>query len=90
MSAVGYTQVQEVLRQVPATKLPLAYRLLSHLVDRDADVASPQVQVMRLPLAERRRLMAQQAEDMIAHYAQSAHERQDWQAGDFDDADQPG
>ena len=87
MSAVGFTQVQELLRQVPATKLPLAYRLLSHLVDHDVDAVSPQVQVMRLPLAERRRLMAQQAEDIIVHYAQSAHERQDWQAGDFNDAE---
>ncbi len=90
MSAVGFTQVQELLRQLPTTKLPLAYRLLSHLVDRDVDAASLQVQAMRLPVAERRRLMAQQAEDTIAHYALSAHEREAWQAGDFNDADSSG
>ena len=39
------------------------------------------------PLAERQRLLAQQAEQMVAHYAQTATEREEWQGGDFIDAD---
>jgi hypothetical protein len=39
--------------------------------------------VMRLPIVERRRLIAEQAKQMAAHYEQTASERQAWQAGDF-------
>ena len=38
---------------------------------------------MSLPLDERRRVLAQQAEQMVAHYEESAVEREAWQAGDF-------
>ena len=40
---------------------------------------------LKLPLAERRRLMAQQAEKMAEFYksAQEAAERQAWQGGDI-------
>ena len=34
-------------------------------------------------MAERNRILAQQAEQMLAHYEQTAKERQEWQAGDF-------
>ena len=37
---------------------------------------------MKLPLEERRRLLAEQAEQMIAHY-ESAPERAAWQRGDI-------
>lgn len=49
--------------------------------------SSNQPDFMRLPLVERRRIMAQQAEEMLAHYAQTEMDRQDWQAGEFVDAD---
>jgi hypothetical protein len=42
-------------------------------------------QLMRLSLAERRRILAEQAARLEAHYA--AENRQDWQAGEFIDAD---
>ena len=38
---------------------------------------------MRLPLAARRRLLAQQAEQMKAHYKQAADEPADVQIGNF-------
>jgi len=38
---------------------------------------------MMLPLEERRRIMAQQAEILVAHYEQTADERIAWQAGDI-------
>jgi hypothetical protein len=39
---------------------------------------------MLLPVAERRRLMAEQARQMMTYYEQTASERQAWQAGDFE------
>lgn len=71
--------------RLPATKLPLVYSLLIDLADKETDVQSPQLNFMLLPLNERRRILAQQAEQMIAHYEQTADERQSWQAGDFTD-----
>ena len=44
---------------------------------------SDQEEFMLLPVAERRHLMAEQAEQMVTHYEQTASERQEWQAGDF-------
>jgi hypothetical protein len=38
---------------------------------------------MQLPLQERRRIMAEQAEEMVAHYEQTAGERAAWQGGDI-------
>ncbi len=40
---------------------------------------------MNLSLDERRRILAQQADLMKAHYEQSANERTEWQIGDFID-----
>ena len=38
---------------------------------------------VQLPLGERRRLLAQQAQQLMTHYEQTASERDEWQAGDF-------
>ena len=87
MSAPIFSQVQEVLNQLSEAKLAEAYIFLIDLKDRDTDDPSPQIEAMRLTLAERRRLMAQQAEAMAPYYFKTSTERQDWQAGDFSDAD---
>ncbi len=79
MESISYSQVQELLTQLPATKLPLAYNLLVDLANTETDVPSPQLDFMRLPLNERRRLMAQQARQMVAHYEETAAERETWQ-----------
>ena len=83
MEPITYSQVQELVMRLPTTRLPLAYRLLADLADQEDDGLSPQLRLMRLPLDERRRVMAQQAEQMTAHYEQTASERQVWQGGDF-------
>jgi hypothetical protein len=83
METITYSQVQELVRKLPATKLPLAYNLLLDLADQEVDTLSSHLDFMRLPLDERRRIMAQQAEQMVAHYEQTTVERQGWQAGDF-------
>ncbi|HEX9973141.1 MAG TPA: hypothetical protein VGD14_13805 [bacterium] len=85
MEAVTYSQVQELVKKLPPTKLPLAYNLLVDLADKETDLQSPQLNFMHLPLNERRRILAKQAKQMIAHYEQTTNERQIWQAGDFVD-----
>ena len=83
MKTIGYSQVQELVTRLPVKKLPIVYRLLVDLSVSDTDSPSLQEDFMLLPVAERRRLMAEQAEQMMAHYEQTASERQAWQAGDF-------
>jgi hypothetical protein len=85
MSAITYSQIQELVMRLPATKLPLVYNLLVDLAKKEEDELSPQLNFMLLPLNERRQIMTQQAKQMIAHYEQAESERQAWQAGDFID-----
>jgi hypothetical protein len=85
METVTYSQLQELVMRLPAKKLPTAYRLLVELSVGEIDSPSLQQAFMLLPLAERRRLMAEQAEQIMVHYAQMTAERQAWQAGDFVD-----
>lgn len=86
METITYTQVQRLIKKLPETKLPLAYRLLLELADKEVDTLSPQADFMRLSLDERRRILAQQAEQMKTHYEQTAGEQSEWQSGDFIDA----
>jgi len=83
VEAITYSQVQELVTRLPIKKLTIAYRLLVDLGASDTDSLSLQEEFMQLPLTERRRLMAEQAKQMVAHYEQTASERQSWQAGDF-------
>lgn len=83
MEAITYSQIQELINKLPAKKLPLAYRLLVDLVEKEASEISPQLNFMLLPLEERRRIMAKQAVQMIEHYEHTANERHEWQTGDF-------
>ncbi|MFH1907721.1 MAG: hypothetical protein ABIL11_10150 [Chloroflexota bacterium] len=87
MEAVTYSQVQELVKRLPAKKLPLAYSLLVDLVDRETDIRSPQHHFILLPLKERHRILTEQAEQMLTHYEQTADERHFWQSGDFMDGD---
>jgi hypothetical protein len=83
METITYSQVQELVTRLPAKNLPIAYRLLVDLSATDTDSPSLQRDFMRWPIAERRRLMAEQAQQMVVHYEETALERQTWQAGDF-------
>ncbi|MBC8234810.1 hypothetical protein H8E77_35140 [bacterium] len=85
METITYSQIQELVRQLPEIKLPLAYRLLLELAGKEADMPSPQLDFMRFSLSNRRQIMAQQAEQIVAHYEQTANESQEWQAGNFID-----
>jgi hypothetical protein len=79
MGSVSVYEVQELVSQLPEEKLPHAYRLLRELAEQQ-DNSSFQVDFMRLPVSERRRLLAQQATEMVGHYEQTAAERQYWQS----------
>ena len=83
METITYSQVQELIMRLPVKTLPIAYHLLADLSVSDTDSLSLQEDFMLLPVAERRRLMAEQAKQMTAYYEQTASERQAWQAGDF-------
>jgi hypothetical protein len=80
-----YSQVQELVAQLPAEKLPILYNFLVDLGMSPTGPLSFQEEFMLLPLAERRRLMAEQAKQMVLHYEEEPSERQGWQAGDFVD-----
>lgn len=84
MGSISIAEVQQLVSQVPEDKLPQAYRLLRDLAQPGA--ASLQVEFMRLPVSERRRLFTAQAAEMVAYYEQTTAERQDWQNGDLQDA----
>jgi len=83
MDTTTYSQVQDLVKQLPVTKLSLAYNLLRELAEKESDKLSPRFDFMRLPLLERRRIMAQQAERMAPHYERTADERKEWQSGEF-------
>ncbi|OGC06619.1 hypothetical protein A2V82_05025 [candidate division KSB1 bacterium RBG_16_48_16] len=85
MNTITYSQIQELVNQLPATKLPLAYNFLVDLAKKEVDVQSSQLDFMLLPLSERRRIMARQAEQLVAHYERTETERLSWQGGDFID-----
>jgi hypothetical protein len=84
MDKITHSQVQELVKQLPVPKLLLAYNLLLGLVEKKAETPSSlQVDFMRLSLEDRNQILAQQAQQMMAHYEQNAKERQEWQSGDF-------
>jgi hypothetical protein len=85
MSAITYSQIQELVMRLPATKLPLVYNLLADLSKKESESLSAQSNFMLLPLEERQRIMRQQAKELISHYEHSINERRAWQAGDFVD-----
>jgi hypothetical protein len=84
MGSVSVAEVQELVRQLSAEKLPHAYRLLRDLAEQQGN-ASAQVEFMRLPVADRRRLLTQQAAEMVSYYQETTADRQDWQTGDLRD-----
>lgn len=85
METITYSQVQDLISRLPITKLPLVYNWLMDLTAKETNQSSPQIDFMRLPLSERRRIMMEQAGQLVTHYAQTASERESWQSGDFTD-----
>jgi hypothetical protein len=84
VETITYSQVQELVQQIPEGRLPAAYQVLRELIDR-GETLEAHVNFMRLPLAERRDILARQAEQLRDSYQDSAAERSEWQAGDFVD-----
>lgn len=85
MRTITYTQVQELVKQLPAAKLERAYSMILELTDKKTDPVSPQLDFMKLPLSRRRKIMKKQAEQMAAYYKKTEGEREEWQGGEFID-----
>jgi hypothetical protein len=85
MRTVTYGQVQDLVERLPMQKLPIAYRFLTDLTREEHVLSSPQREFLTLSTTERRELLAQQAEQLIAHYEETSDERSAWEAGDFTD-----
>lgn len=92
METIAHAQVQELVRNLPKTKLSLAFKFLQDLAGKDVETLS-QADFARLSpvelgdrsLDERRQILAQQAERMKGHYEMTTDERTEWQAGGFSD-----
>ncbi len=92
MGTVTHAQVQELVNNLPETKLSLAFHLLQDLAEEDAEFVSQKDLVPPAGMAHgdssqdnRQRILAQQAELLKEHYEQTVDERTEWQAGDFSD-----
>ena len=81
METVTYSQVQELVKQLSETKLAVAYDLLLALAKQNDDELLPQNNFMRLPADERYQILARQAEQMKAHYEQTADACNAWHIG---------
>lgn len=66
MRALTYTQVQESVKKLSVAKLTCVYSLIQKMTVSEDDTESPQIDFVRLPLSERRKVMRQQAEQMAA------------------------
>lgn len=86
METITYSQVQELVGQIPAERLPAAYQVLQELTDR-GEALQAQIGFLHLPLAQRREILARQADELKSYYEGTAEERGEWQAGDFLDGD---
>ena len=92
MGTVTHAQVQELVNNLPETKLSLAFHLLQDLAEKDAEIVSQKDHARPAGMAQgdsshdsRRRILAQQAELLKEHYEQTVDERTEWQVGDFSD-----
>lgn len=85
MSVVTREQVQMLVKQLPEAELPVAHRFLTHLVEEPKEEEPFQEQFLKLPLAERRRLMEKQAADAVGYYEENRKEIDEWLSGDFVD-----
>jgi hypothetical protein len=85
MDNVTQSDVFDLLNRLPPAKLPLAHSMLESLMNDDTGLLPAQSQFVRLPPAERRRVLAEQAQKMVAHYEQTTAERESWQSGEFCD-----
>lgn len=80
--ATTVSEIQELVKHLPEAKLPKALCLLRELSEHGDSNASKSP-FLRLPLAERRRIMAEQAQQMASYYEQNALDRETWQSGEF-------
>ena len=83
MTSITYSEVRQLVMQLPVDKLPIAYDLIADLSKDDMEPNLVRQDFTRLSTEERCRLMMEQAAQLRSHYEQTTTERQAWQAGDF-------
>lgn len=83
MTTITYSEVNKLVMQLPADKLPVAYELIANLSEDDMESDLVQQDFMRLSPEKRHRLLMEQAAQLKSYYEQTTTERQVWQAGDF-------
>ncbi len=83
METITYSQVYDLIKRLPPNKLLAAYRMLTELGNGELHTRSLAEEMMSLPIAERRRMLVEQAKQMEEFYRHTVDERSDWQAGDF-------
>ena len=83
MEKITHSHVQNLIDKLPEQKLTMAYNILKDLVKKEQIELSPQMNIMLLPINERRKLLLKQAKQMSNHYKVTDDERQMWQSGDF-------
>ena len=74
MVTITHSQVQELVKRLPAERLPAAYQVLLELAEAGETLQS-QLELKHLPLAEPRRILGRQAEALKADYGQASDER---------------
>jgi hypothetical protein len=66
METITHSEVEELIKRLPGEKLPAAYEAIRELLHAE-DNATPQSDFMRLPLSERRQILAEQAEQLTLY-----------------------
>ncbi len=84
MASVTYSEVHALVQQLPPERLPAAYQVLQELAQH-GDKLQAQLEFRQLQLAERREILARQADAMKTHYERESDERLEWQSGEFTD-----
>jgi hypothetical protein len=83
VETITYSQVRDLVLQLPEERLS-AYQALRELIDR-GQFLQAQIDFMHLPLVERCKILAIQAEQLRVSCEANDDELSKWQAGDFVD-----
>ncbi|KPA09209.1 hypothetical protein MHK_010589 [Candidatus Magnetomorum sp. HK-1] len=80
MQALTYSHIQNIVNQIPESKLTTAYNFLIELTESKKTNLPT-----KLSLSKKHKILEKQAYQMISHYEQTESKRQQWQSGDFID-----
>ena len=79
------SRVNKILQEVESLNQEEREELrsvLDSVLHQPSEALTP-LEVFRLPIEERRKLLARQAENLVSYYESTAKEREEWQGGDI-------